>query len=258
MSLRTFSTALIRQGVPVTRPLQNWGDAIALLFSALRDQPRTVVIDEFPFLVKASPSLPSHHPAGARPGRFGASERRATAVVRLGHVGHGRPACRAGPAARPGQPRTADPPVRLHRCRPVLGCRPTRSLPCSCMRSSAVPLLTGVSLWPSTPRPASRTSTHGSSATVLNPQSPLFREARYLLAEETEIRDPALYHSVLGAIAGRKPYERRHRQLRRPQVRGDYPSAQRPGRLCAHLQGSRPVSAWTSDLPGHRAADYLL
>lgn len=37
--------------------------------------------------------------------------------------------------------------------------------------------------------------------TVLNPQSPLFREARYLLSEETEIRDPGLYHSVLGAIA---------------------------------------------------------
>jgi hypothetical protein len=37
--------------------------------------------------------------------------------------------------------------------------------------------------------------------TVLNPQNPLFREARYLLAEETDIRDPALYHSVLGAIA---------------------------------------------------------
>ena len=37
--------------------------------------------------------------------------------------------------------------------------------------------------------------------TVLNPQLPLFREARYLLAEETEIRDTALYHAVLGAIA---------------------------------------------------------
>jgi hypothetical protein len=37
---------------------------------------------------------------------------------------------------------------------------------------------------------------------VLNPQVPLFREARYLLAEETEIRDVALYHAVLGAIAG--------------------------------------------------------
>jgi len=36
--------------------------------------------------------------------------------------------------------------------------------------------------------------------TVLNPQLPLFREARYLLAEETEIRDTAIYHAVLGAI----------------------------------------------------------
>ncbi len=37
--------------------------------------------------------------------------------------------------------------------------------------------------------------------TVLNPQLPVFREARYLLAEETDIRDPATYHAVLGAIA---------------------------------------------------------
>ncbi|MGH3179361.1 MAG: AAA family ATPase [Streptosporangiaceae bacterium] len=37
--------------------------------------------------------------------------------------------------------------------------------------------------------------------TVLNPRTPLFREARYLLAEETEIRDPSLYHSVLAAVA---------------------------------------------------------
>lgn len=37
--------------------------------------------------------------------------------------------------------------------------------------------------------------------TALNPAIPLFREARYLLAEETEIREPALYNSVLGAIA---------------------------------------------------------
>jgi hypothetical protein len=37
--------------------------------------------------------------------------------------------------------------------------------------------------------------------TVLNPASPLFREGRYLLAEEPDLRDPALYHSVLAAIA---------------------------------------------------------
>jgi len=37
--------------------------------------------------------------------------------------------------------------------------------------------------------------------TVLNPAVPLFREARYLLAQETGIREPALYNSVLAAIA---------------------------------------------------------
>jgi hypothetical protein len=37
--------------------------------------------------------------------------------------------------------------------------------------------------------------------TVLNPQLPLFREARYLLAEEADIRDTAIYHAVLSAIA---------------------------------------------------------
>jgi hypothetical protein len=37
--------------------------------------------------------------------------------------------------------------------------------------------------------------------TVLNTQTALFREARYLLSEEAEIRDPSLYHSVLSAVA---------------------------------------------------------
>jgi hypothetical protein len=37
--------------------------------------------------------------------------------------------------------------------------------------------------------------------TVLNPASPLFREARYLLSEEPDLRDVGLYHSVLAAIA---------------------------------------------------------
>jgi AAA+ ATPase superfamily predicted ATPase len=37
--------------------------------------------------------------------------------------------------------------------------------------------------------------------TVLSPVNPLFREARYLLEEEMEVRDSALYHSVLAAVA---------------------------------------------------------
>jgi hypothetical protein len=37
--------------------------------------------------------------------------------------------------------------------------------------------------------------------TVLDPGTPLFREARYLLEEEAGIRDTALYHSTLAAVA---------------------------------------------------------
>jgi len=36
---------------------------------------------------------------------------------------------------------------------------------------------------------------------VLNPARPLFREARYLLTEDPTLREPALYHSVLAAVA---------------------------------------------------------
>ncbi len=36
---------------------------------------------------------------------------------------------------------------------------------------------------------------------MLNPETPLFREGRYLLAEEPDMRDGALYHSVLAAVA---------------------------------------------------------
>jgi hypothetical protein len=36
---------------------------------------------------------------------------------------------------------------------------------------------------------------------ILSPGSPMFLEARYLLAEEPDLRDGALYHSVLSAIA---------------------------------------------------------
>ncbi|MCO5966932.1 ATP-binding protein [Actinoallomurus soli] len=37
--------------------------------------------------------------------------------------------------------------------------------------------------------------------TVLDPGMPLFREARYLLEEEADVRDTALYHSILAAVA---------------------------------------------------------
>jgi len=105
VSLREFGAALVRQGIPVSRPLQDWGDAIGLLLSAVRDRPRAVVIDEFPFLVKASePVAAVGDPARARPRRPGTAQHGAAAAVRLGDVGHGPAALRVSAIAWPGQP----------------------------------------------------------------------------------------------------------------------------------------------------------
>jgi hypothetical protein len=60
--------------------------------------------------------------------------------------------------------------------------------------------------------------------TVLNPQVPLFPEARYLLAEETEIQDTALYRAVLGA-----PLRRSQIQMDVAVFAPDYPG--RPRRV---------------------------
>jgi hypothetical protein len=93
--------------------------------------------------------------------------------------------------------------------------------------------------------------------TVLNPQTPLFREARYLLAEETEIRDPSLYHSLLAAVAegnatsgGIASY--------RPEVRRGSASAPRSRRLPAADQRARPVQVRQDEVPHRGAACHLL
>jgi uncharacterized protein len=73
---------LTRQGVSVSRPVQSWDNAIALLFSAVTGEPRVAVIDEFPFLVKASPSLPSiiQYEVVMRPERYRLESRQSEAA----------------------------------------------------------------------------------------------------------------------------------------------------------------------------------
>ena len=60
-SLRLFADALLRHTrIPVESPFRDWNDAIASMFRQLDSgDPVPVVIDEFPFLAKASPALPS-------------------------------------------------------------------------------------------------------------------------------------------------------------------------------------------------------
>jgi len=200
VSLRSFGGALIRQGIPVSRPLQDWGDAFALLFGALRGQPRTVVIDEFPFLVKASPSLPSIIQRELGPG--GSGQASTARLLLCGSAMSVMGGLLAGQA-----------PLRGRASLELL-IRPFEYTDAARFWGAgdarlALLLHTVVGGTPAYRREFVAFDTPAGLAdfddwvirTVLNPQSPLFREARYLLAEETEIRDPALYHSVLGAIA---------------------------------------------------------
>lgn len=200
VSLRAFAAALARQGIAVSRPLQDWGDAISLVLAAVRDRPMAVVIDEFPFLVKSSPALPSVIQRELGPGGAGRDSMArlllcGSAMSLMGGLLAGQAPLRGRASlemlVRPfgyrdaasfwgaGDPRLA---MLLHA---VLGGTPA-------YRREFVAFDV-----PDGPGDFDDWVLRS----VLSPQSPLFREARYLLAEETEIRDPGLYHSVLGAIA---------------------------------------------------------
>jgi AAA+ ATPase superfamily predicted ATPase len=200
VSLRAFAAALTRQGIVVNRLLTDWGDAIQLLLSAVRDKPRVVVIDEFPFLVKSSPSLPSviqreFGPGGAAQDSMARLLLCGSAMAVMGQLLAGQAPLRGRaslellvrPFSYPDAARfwgAEDPrlAVMLHS---VVGGTPAYRREFVAYDAPDGP--DDFNSW--------------IMRTVLNPESPLFREARYLLAEETEIRDPALYHSVLGAIA---------------------------------------------------------
>jgi uncharacterized protein len=200
VSLRLFADELVRfSGAPVP-PLRDWLDAIPYMFRLTGDRRVPVVIDEFPFLVRASPALPSIIARELGPGGSGAASQ--ARLLLCGSAMSVMGGLLAGPAPLRGRagleliinpfsyqdaarfwdisdPKLA---VLVHA---VVGGTPAyrREL----AREDSPAGLGDFDAWV--------------IRTVLNPQTPLFREARYLLAEETEIRDPSLYHSVLAAVA---------------------------------------------------------
>ena len=75
VTLRLFADELIRfSGSPVP-PFRDWLDAVPYLFRLTGDRSIPVVIDEFPFLVKASPALPSIIQRELGPGGAGSASR---------------------------------------------------------------------------------------------------------------------------------------------------------------------------------------
>lgn len=200
VSLRLFADELVRfTGRPV-RPFRDWLDAVPALFQAVADHPIPVVIDEFPYLVKASPELPSVIQRELGPGGAGASSSArlllcGSAMSVMGGLLSGRAPLggRAGLEliVQPFGYRDAarfwgitDPKLAVLVYSVVGGTPAYRN---ELVRGDAPSTIADFDAWV--------------ARTVLNPQTPLFREARYLLAEETDIRDPSLYQSVLAAVA---------------------------------------------------------
>jgi AAA+ ATPase superfamily predicted ATPase len=176
----------------------NWDEALARLFAAVPQG--LIVIDEFPYLSKASRSLPSllQHALDPRGYARQSSARLllcGSAMSVMGRLLAGSAPLRGRASleliVRPLDYRSAarfwgiDDPRLAVLVHSIVGGTPAYRR--EFVAGDAPSSLDDFDSWV--------------LRTALNPQLPLFREARYLLAEEIDIRDTTLYHAVLGAIA---------------------------------------------------------
>jgi uncharacterized protein len=200
-SLRLFAEALARHTRQVIDPpFRDWNDAARCLFRQYTGDPVLVVIDEFPFLTRVSPALPSILQREIGPG--GAGQDSAVRLILCGSamsVMGGLLSGRAPLRGRAGLELVVHPfgyqdaaafwgiadPRLAMQVHMVVGGTPAYHREFT--RGDAPASLGDFDQWV--------------IRTALSPVTPLFREARYLLAEETDIREPAIYHSVLAAIA---------------------------------------------------------
>ncbi|WP_216910768.1 AAA family ATPase [Nocardia noduli] len=204
-SLRQFGAALAEfTGAEVPVSFESWDHAVVYLFGlAARDRadaPLLVVIDEFSYLVKAVPELPSLIQREIDRFQVEASGVRlllcGSAMSVMGGLLAG-----AAPLRGRAQMEMVVRPFGYREAAEFWG---VRSDPALAVRLHAVlggtPAYRRQFLADDVPATLSDFDPW-LARTVLSPLSPLFREARYLLAEEAEIRDTALYHSVLAAVA---------------------------------------------------------
>lgn len=198
-SLRLFSDALgAHLGLPVPPRFADWDEAIVHLFSVAGGMPGPIVIDEFPYLCKASPALPS---ILQREIDRGVSEGTRISLLLCGSAMSVMGGLLSGSA-----------PLR-GRAGLELVVRPFEYPLAAEFWQVSDPRLAVLLHAVVGGTPAYRRFVNDDSPlslddfddwvlrTVLDPGTPLFREARYLLEEEADVRDSALYHSVLAAVA---------------------------------------------------------
>jgi uncharacterized protein len=205
----TSSESLQQLGAAVGRYLNlssalrfdSWQEAVDGLLGLGTQQPVPVVIDEFPYLARANPALPSilqNAIAPRRPEREGSRSRLllcGSAMTFMGSLLSGNAPLRGRAGLE-----LVVPTLDYQLAAQFWGL----SDPALAIKVHAV-----VGGTPAYRREFARYDTPAGmddfdswvQRTVLNSASPLFREARYLLAAETELHDMGLYHSVLAAIA---------------------------------------------------------
>ena len=204
-TLRDFGAALAAHtGAPAPYAISGWDAALRVLRETLPGG--LAIIDEFPYMIKSDPALPSFLQRALDDQAWGqqAADRAAhgprlllcgSAMSVMGSLLAGNAPLRGRSALelmiQPFDYRTAatfwqiDDPTLAVQVHSIAGGTPA-------YREEFI----------AEDLPTSRDDfDNWVVRTVLNPAVPLFREARYLLAEETDIREPALYNSVLGAIA---------------------------------------------------------
>ena len=188
-------------GLPSPLLFESWHQAFDALLALGKDHPVTVVIDEFPYLVRANPALPSILQNAIAP-RRAEREGSRTRLLLCGSAMSFMGTLLAGNAPLRGR-------AGLELVVPTLDYQLSAQFWNLTDPGLAIKVHAIVGGTPAYRREFVRDDTPADAGdfdnwvkrTVLNPASPLFREARYLLAAESELRDIGLYHSVLAAIA---------------------------------------------------------
>lgn len=201
-SLRSLGQALGEHlGMPSPLALADWRAAVDALLALGRHGVKVVVIDEFPYLAKVNPALPSILQNAFAPLR------------RERDDSHARLLLCGSAMSFMGQLLSGNAPLRgragLELVVPTLNHQLAAEFwgmhdPRTALKVHAI-----VGGTPAYRREFAGNDVPSSpedfdpwvARTVLSPASPLFREARYLLADEPSLHDTGLYHSVLAAIA---------------------------------------------------------
>lgn len=201
-SLRRFGEELGQYlGTVAPMRFDRWEEAVDALLELGKERPLPVVIDEFPYLARATPSLPSIVQVAygpRRPERMVSRTRLLLCGSSLSFMGK----LLSGTSPLRGR---AGLELVVH----PLDYRQAAAFWDIEDRRLAVLVHSVVGGTPAYRREFVRDDVPAGMAdfdawvcrTALSPRSPLYREARYLLADESDLRDRALYHSVLAALA---------------------------------------------------------